>query len=126
VDAGQERAADPAMSAARLARQLSGRRVVETGHDQHLIAKGSERRQDWRQLERRAGFGRRPVCHHRAVRNVDDAEPTDRLRRRRVRRGKRRHHSIEERQGYRGTESAEHGPSRNRFLRDDHGSDLLI
>jgi hypothetical protein len=123
MNAGEPCPADPTMAAARLARQLRRRDVVETGHDQDLIAVRFQRRQDRRQLECRAGTGRRPVRHDRAVRDVHDTKAADRRRRRR---GERRQHPVQERQRHRRAEPAEHGPSRKRFPRDDHGSALLI
>ena len=82
------------------------------------IPEGGERFVDGPQLEARPDRRRCPVVHRHAVRHVDRPEAPDRFRRRPDRGRQRRHHRIEQRQGQRGAHAAQHGPPRQRPLRD--------
>ena len=119
-DAGQE--------PGRRARVHAGiaRHAVQAGQDVHLIGERLDPLQNARDLEVLSLGRRREVLHRHSVRDVDDAEPADRVRRRRADGGKRRRHAVEERERQRGADAPQHGPPRNRFLRDDHESDLRI
>ena len=126
MHAGQERAADPAMAAGRLARRRQRGLLSRPVSTSSAIAKWRERLQDRRQLEVAAFGGRCPAVHHRALRHVHDPQAARRLRGVVATRGQRRHHAVEQRQRERRAESAQHRPPREGFLGDDHDSDLLI
>ena len=74
--------------------------VREARQDDGLIAVRRERAQRRGELQRALPL-RRPRLHHRPVREIDEAEPLDRLRRRRCARRERRHHGVEQRQRHR-------------------------
>ena len=75
--------------------RVVGRPVPQPADDDEAIAKGCERLQDWRELERAAVGRRRPFRHDDAVRHVDDAQTMDRARRP-SRACEGRHHAVEE------------------------------
>ena len=64
--------------------------------------------------------GRRPPIHHRAVREVDEADVRRRLRGRLRERGAGRNHRVEQRQAERGSESPQNRAARQVLLGDEH------
>ncbi len=87
-------------------------------HDR-LLAVLLERLQHARVLERPPGRFRRPVDHRDAVRHVREAEPEGRLAH--GRRGERRRHRVEHRQGDDGAHPLQERPAVDVLARDDHG-----
>ena len=126
VHPGQERAGDAPVAARGVARQLGRGGVVEPRQDQQPVAERLQRLQDRGELEPAPLDRGGPVAHDRPVRHVHHAQPRLRLRRRPLDRGQRGNHAVEQRQGHRRPEAAEHGTPGKRLSGDDHDSDLLI
>jgi hypothetical protein len=85
-----------------------------------------QRAQNGRQLESGSLAGRRPVVDagevpRHAVRQIDEAEPLDRVRRCLRHRRQRRHHRVEERKAERRTNATKERSSRKRFPGYEHG-----
>jgi hypothetical protein len=96
------------------------RRVVQAGDHQQPIAERLEWTEERRELEPGAIGSGSPLVHDRAVRHVDDAETSFGSRRAIPHRGERGHHTVEQRKGDRGAESAQDRPTRECLSGDDH------
>ena len=83
--------------------------VLEARYDRELVLEWLERLEDLRQIEFGAFLGRRPLVHDRAVREIDEAHPRERLRGGLRERRTRRDHRIEQRQRDRRAHAAQHG-----------------
>ena len=125
VHPGEERAGDAPVAAGGVARKLGGGGVVEPGQYLQPVAERFQGLQDRGELEPAALGGGGPVVHDRPVRDVHHPQPRLRPGRRPLERGQGRDHPVQQRQGHRGAEAAEHGASGKRLSGDDHDSDLL-
>src|SRR5207245_6540109 len=88
----------------------------EAADDRQLIPERLERLENLRELEAGPFRARRPLLDDDAVRQIDNAEPPDRIRCRLTERRERRDHSIEKRQRQRRANAAKNGPAREGLL----------
>jgi hypothetical protein len=75
---------------------------------------------------KRAVLGLRPLVHRHAHADVDRAEAPHRRRRRGAQRRQGGNHAVQQRQGNRRADAAQHRPPREMLSRDDHQLALLI
>ena len=114
--------AQPRRRAQRVDRGRVGGAMAEARDDVHVVAERLERLEDGRELEVGAFLRRRPAVHDRAVRQVDEAEPRRRIRRRLREQRARRHHRVEQRQRERGSDALEERPAIKMLSGDEHAS----
>ena len=100
--------------------------AAEARDHRQLVAERLEGMEDRGDPEPAALLGRRPVLHRDAVGHVDDAEAPG-GRGRGPRQGRRGgDHGVQQGQGHRGAQAAQHGPPGQRHLGDHHDVNLLV
>ena len=121
--AGQEPRGAPPVHGAAL-RGFAVAILRQPADDRQLVPERLERLENRREPEAGPFGAWSPFLDDHAVRQIDNAEATDRNSRRPTERGERGNHSIEKRQGQARTEAAKNRATRQRSLGNDHDSDL--